>query len=154
MSRLLIRSVMLCALLASCAFAKANFSGDWKMNAPKSEFGQFPAPSSWTQKITHEDPSLKVASKMATDNGDFDFESSYTTDGKECTNQFGPNPMKSVLKWEEDALIIETKGTFGDNEFTMKDKWVLGADGKTLTVTRHWASAMGEMDQKITFDKQ
>lgn len=150
----MLRLLTLTALLATAAFAKPNFAGDWKMNAAKSEFGQFPAPSSMTQKITHEDPALKVATKMATDNGDFDMEASYTTDGKESTNQFGPNQMKSVLKWDGDILTAETKGRFGDNDFTLTDKWELSADGKTLTIRRHWASAMGEMDQKIVLDKQ
>lgn len=154
MSRLSLRILTLFTLLTLSAFAKPNFAGDWKMNASKSEFGQFPAPSAMTQKVTHEDPSLKVASKMSTDNGDMEFESTYTTDGKECTNQFGPNPMKSTLKWDGDTLVIDTKGQFGDNDFTLQDKWDLSTDGKTLTLRRHWASSRGEMDQKIVFEKQ
>ncbi len=154
MSRFAIRILTLAALLAAAACAKPNFAGDWKMNASRSEFGQFPAPSALTQKITHEDPSLKVASKMSTDNGDFEFESVYTTDGKECTNQFGPNPVKSTLKWDAETLVIDSKGQFGDNDFTMQDKWDLSEDGKTLTLRRHWSSSRGEMDQKIVFDKQ
>ena len=69
----------------------------------------------------------------------------YTTDGKEGTNQgFGGNPTKSVLNWDGDTLRIETKGQFGDNEFTMSEKWALSADGKMLTLTRLFKSAMGE----------
>jgi ABC-type transport system substrate-binding protein len=148
------RLLTLAALLSALAFAKPNLAGDWKMNASKSEFGAFPAPSSMTQKIAHEDPSLKVAAKMSTDNGDMDFESVYTTDGKECTNQFGPNVIKSTVKWDGDTLVIDGKGQFGDNEVTIKDKWELSADGKVLTILRHWASSMGEMDQKLVFEKQ
>jgi hypothetical protein len=154
MSRFTIGLLALSTLLADAAFAKPNFSGDWKMNASQSDFGQFPAPSSMTQKITHDDPSLKVVTKMATGNGDFDMEASYTTDGKESANQFGPNQMKSVLKWDGETLIVETKGQFGDSGFTLTDKWDLAAGGKTLTIRRHWASSRGEMDQKIVFDKQ
>lgn len=154
MSRFAIRFLTLTTLLAVAAFARPNFTGNWKMNASKSDFGQFPAPSAMTQKITHEDPSLKVASKMSTDNGDFDFESVYTTDGKECTNQFGPNPVKSTLKWDGDTLIIDSKGQFGDADFTMQDKWDLADEGKTLILRRHWSSSRGEMDQKIVFEKQ
>ena len=154
MSRFAIRILSLITLVTLSAFAKPNFAGDWKMNASRSDFGQFPAPSAMTQKVTHEEPSLKVASKMSTDNGDFEFESVYTTDGKECTNQFGPNPMKSTLKWDGDTLVIDTKGQFGDNEFTMQDKWDLADEGKTLTLRRHWSSSRGEMDQKINFEKQ
>jgi hypothetical protein len=143
------------ALAALPAFAKPNFSGDWKLNASKSSFGQMPAPSSMTQKITHEDPKLTTSTKQSSDMGDFDMQASYTTDGKECTNQgFGGNPTKSVVKWDGDALAIETKGKFGDNEFTMSEKWILSADGKMLTVTRTFKSAMGEGQQTMVFDKQ
>jgi hypothetical protein len=136
------------------ALAKANFSGDWKLNIPKSEFGQMPAPNSMTQKVTHEDPKLKVAVKSSSERGDFEYEANYTTDGKECTNEIRGNPMKSVLKWDGDSLVIESKGKFGDNEFTMRGKWTLSADGKTLTIESHFSSAMGEGDQKQVLEKQ
>jgi len=135
-------------------YAKPNFSGEWKLNSSKSDFGQFPGPSAMSRKITHQDPSLKVATKMSGPNGDFEFESSYTTDGKECTNQFGPNPMKSTLKWDADTLIFNTKGQFGDNEVTIQDKWDVSEDGKTLTVRRRFSSSQGEAEQKLVFEKQ
>ncbi len=92
---------------------------------------------------------------MASDRGEFEFTSNYTTDGKECTNQgFGGSESKSTLKWEGDNLIIETKGAFGDNPYTMEDKWTLSDAGKVLTVLRHFSSGMGEMDQKLVFEKQ
>lgn len=142
-------------LAALPALAKTNFSGDWKLNVSLSTFGQMPAPNSMTQKITHEDPKLTVAIKQSSEMGDFNIQASYTTDGKECTNPgFGGNPMKSIVKWDGETLMIETKGQFGDNEFTMSDKWVLSADGKTLTITRTFKSSMGEGEQKMVFDKQ
>ena len=102
------------ALAALPALAKSNFTGDWKLNVAKSTFGEMPAPTSMTVKATHEDPKLKVATKQSSDRGDFDFEANYTTDGKETTNEmFGGNPMKSVAKWDGDALTIDSKGKFG-----------------------------------------
>jgi hypothetical protein len=141
-------------LAALPALAKANFSGDWKLNVSKSEFGQMPAPNSMTQKIAHEDPQLKVAVKSSSERGDFEYEMNYTTDGKECTNEIRGNPMKSTLKWEGDVLVIESTGRFGDNEFKMRGKWTLSADGKTLTIDSHFSSAMGEGDQKQVLEKQ
>jgi hypothetical protein len=152
--RQILAGFVLLTLAALSAAAKPNFTGNWKLNTAKSDFGQFPAPSAMTQKATHEDPSLKVATKMATDNGDMEYESTYSTDGKETKNPFGPNEMKSVAKWEGDALSIQTKGQFGDNEITIQDRWELSEDGKTLTMKRHFTSSMGEMDQKIVLDKQ
>jgi hypothetical protein len=144
-------------VLASALWAWAaapNLTGDWKLNVSKSDLGQMPAPNHLTQKITHNDPSLKVAVKQSSDNGDFEFEAAYTTDGKECVNTFGGNEARSVVKWDGDALRFETKGKFGDNDFSMKDKWTLSPDGKTLTIERHVSSGFGESDQKLVFDKQ
>lgn len=150
------RLVTLVLIAASAGFAATpNLSGDWKLNTSKSDFGQFPAPSTMTQKMSHAEPKLTVEVKMANDNGEFEFKSNYTTDGKECTNQgFGGSEAKSVLKWDGENLVVETKGTFGDNAYTMKDKWTLSGDGKVLTILRHFSSGMGEMDQKLILDKQ
>ena len=152
--RFMLTGLMLVGAAALTAAAKPNFTGDWKLNAAKSDFGQFPAPSAMSQKATHEEPSLKVATKMATDNGDMEFESTYSTDGKETTNSFGPNAMKSVAKWEGDTLTIQTKGQFGDAEVTIQDKWELSADGKSITIRRHFASSQGELEQKMVLEKQ
>jgi len=143
------------ALAALPALAKPNFSGDWKLNTSKSAFGQMPAPDSMTIKITHDDPKLTTATKQSSQMGDFDQQAAYTTDGKECANQgFGGSTTKSTVKWDGDTLVIETKGQFGDNEFTMTEKWSLSADGKSLTVARAFKSPMGEGEQKMVLDKQ
>ena len=141
------------AFLAGVAVAKPNFTGDWKLNPSKSSFGDFPAPSSMTMKIGHEDPNLKVATSMASDRGEFTWEAAYTTDGKECTNTMRDNESKSVVTWEGDTLIINTKASFGGNDVTINDKWTLAGDGKTLTVERKFTSSQGEMVQKMAMEK-
>jgi hypothetical protein len=134
--------------------AKPNFSGDWKLNVSKSSFGQMPAPSSMTNKITHEDPKLTRHVKQSGERGDMEFDSNYTTDGKECSNDMFGNPVKSTLKWEGDTLRIAAKGKFGDNDFSIEDKWTLSDDGKTLTIVRLFKSSMGEGEQKLVLEKQ
>ena len=150
------RLLTLALLAVSAAFAASpDLSGNWKLNASKSEFGQFPAPSSMTQKVTHAEPKLTVALKMTSDMGDVDLTANYTTDGKECTNTgFGGGETKSTVKWDGEALLMETKGSFGDNAYTMKDKWTISEDGKVLTIVRHFSSGMGDLDQKIILEKQ
>jgi hypothetical protein len=150
------RLVTLALIAASASFAAVpDLTGNWKLNAAKSDFGQFPAPSSMTQKVSHAEPKLTVGVKMASDMGEFEFTSNYTTDGKECANQgFGGSEAKSVLKWDGETLLIDTKGAFGDSPYTMKDKWVLSEGGKVLTILRRFSSSMGDVDQRLVFDKQ
>jgi hypothetical protein len=145
--------LLACGVVAS-AFAKPNFGGEWQLNIAKSNFGEMPAPKSRTDKITHADPDLKVAVSMSGSQGDFSFDLNYLTDGKETTAEFGGNPMKSIAKWDGDTLFIETRGSFGGNDFTMRDQWTLSADGKTLTIERHFASSQGEGTQKMVLEKK
>jgi hypothetical protein len=149
---ILAAAILLLAVLAGAA--SPNLSGDWKLNVSKSDLGQMPPPSSMTQKVTHEDPKLKVAVKQSGDMGDMEWEASYTTDGKESVNTIRDSESKSIVKWDGDALTFDTKGKFGDNDFTMKDKWTLSSDGKLLTIERHFSSSYGEGDQKLIFEKQ
>lgn len=143
------------ALAALPALAKTDFTGDWKLNVTKSTFGDFPGPDSMTIKVTHADPKLSTVSKQTGQMGEIEMKADYTTDGKECTNEgFQGSPMKSVVKWDGDALAIDTKGQFGDANFTMTQKWTLSEDGKTLTVAQNIKSDMGEIDQKLIFEKQ
>jgi hypothetical protein len=148
-------TLLLFAASAVAFAATPDLTGTWKLNTSKSEFGQFPAPNSMTQKITHAEPKLTVENNMSGPQGDIAFTANYSTDGKETTNQgFGGSEVKSVARWDGDALLIETKGSFGDNQFTMKDRWTLSQDGKVLTVQRKFSSAMGDMDQKLVMEKQ
>lgn len=143
----------LLALLVVSLFAKPNVSGDWKLNNSKSDLGPMPPPSSMTMKIAHDDPKLKVAVKQVGDQGEFEWEAAYTTDGKESKNEVRGNPSVSVVKWAGDALVLDTKAKWEDNELTINDKWTLSEDGKTLTVERKFSSSMGEMQQKLVFEK-
>jgi hypothetical protein len=136
------------------AQAKPNFSGTWKVNVAKSEFGAMPAPDNRTDQVTHAEPDLKVHVTQGSQMGDMNYDAAYTTDGKESTNTANGNVFKSTVKWDGDDLSIDTKGSFNGTEFTAKDRWTLAEDGKTMTVQRHLASAMGETDQKIVYEKQ
>ena len=141
-------------LTAAVAAAKPNFSGDWKMNLDKTDYGPMPKPQSLSQKIDHQDPSLKVVITQVGARGEFTAESLYSTDGQETTNKMRNVESKSVAKWEGDVLEISTKANFQGNDVSIVDKWSLSEDGKTLTVKRHMASSMGEADATIVMEKQ
>jgi hypothetical protein len=140
---------------AGQAQAKPNFSGEWKLNIEKSNFGPIPPPDSQTQKIQHEDPSLKIAvEQKGGPQGDFSYESSYSTDGKETTNTIGPMEAKSTCKWDGEVLAVETKINAGGADIVIKGKWSLSADGKVLTNAAHIVSPQGELDVTSVFEKK
>jgi hypothetical protein len=140
-------------LCSGQAQAKPNFSGEWKLNAAKSEFGPMPAPTSRTDKIEHADPNLKISTKQSGQNGDVSFDLKYSTDG-ESTNEIRGNAVKSTSKWDGDTLVINSKANFGGADVTFLDKWMLSDDGKVLTISRHITSPQGELDMKMVLEKQ
>jgi hypothetical protein len=148
----------ICALVGFAAgmgqaHAKPNFTGDWKLNSDKSNFGPMPAPTSMSMKIDHTDPKMKVATSQSGAQGDMNFELNYLTDGTETTNTVGPMEAKSVAKWEGEALVIDTKLNAGGSDITMKSKWTLSEDGKLLTNAAHLTTPQGEMDLTQVFEK-
>ncbi len=148
------------AVLLAAAFglagaqAKPNFSGAWKLNAGRSDFGAMPAPDSRADKITHQEPDLTDSFTQSGQMGEVSAELKYSTDGKETTNTIRGIEIKSTAKWEGDDLVIAGKGSFNGADVTLNDRWSLSADGKTLTIQRHVNSPMGETDQKIVLEKQ
>jgi hypothetical protein len=144
-------ALLICAALAQ---AKPDFTGDWKLDVAKSDFGQMPAPQSMVQKVTHSEPNLKVVSTQVSSRGEFTSERNYTTDGKECVNKMRNNDVKSTLKWDGDTLVINSKFSFQDNEITTAERWSLSGDGKVLTIKSHFSSPQGEGDSTRVLVKQ
>jgi len=146
--------VLALPLITALAQQKPDFSGTWKLNVAKSEFGALPGPESRVDVITHKDPSLSVNVTQQVAEGNQQYTANYTTDGKEAVNKIGPREVKSTMKWSGNNLAMTSKLVYNDVEVTGQLTWSLSDDGKTRTVIIHYASAMGETDQKLIFEKQ
>lgn len=156
MMRKLISITFLLALTVFTVVAqqKTDFSGTWKLNVAKSDFGALPAPEGRTDVITHKDPSLIDAVTAATAEGKQEYTAKYTTDGKEAVNMIGPREIKSTIKWDGSSVVFMSKFQYGDADVVGENKWTLSADGKTLTMSIHYTSSMGETDQTLVYEKQ
>ena len=134
--------------------AKPNFSGEWKVDAAKSDFGDMPAPSSIVMQIEHADP--KVAMKqfqsggpMGEQTGDF----TYMTDGSETKNKVRGSEVASTTRWSGDALKITTKLAWQGATINLIETWKLTGAGKMLEVTREMSSDQGSSTMKLVFVK-
>jgi hypothetical protein len=150
-----VATVALGALAISLAAqSKPNLSGTWTLNVSKSEFGPMGGPSSRTDVIEHNDPALKDTVTQEGPQGNQTLAISYTTDGKEATNQQGPMAVTSTLGWQGSDLVVNSKTSVQGTDVTLKSVWTLSADGKTLTQNTHiTANGLGEFDQKMVFEK-
>lgn len=153
--KLVLTGILIALPLMSClAQQKPDFSGTWKLNVTKSDFGPLPGPESRTDVITHKEPSISNSVTAETAQGKQQYTVSYTTDGKEAVNTMGPRETKSTLKWDGSNLKVSSKFLYNNSPVTGEATWSLSADGKTLTINGHFSSAMGEADQTLVFEKQ
>ena len=149
------------AMLITCATATAdaqavpNFAGTWEMNAAKSNFGQFPAPSKNTMTVEQNSTTIKVTQVMNTPNGDFTMSQDFGLDGKPTAGSgFGGATTSTTAKLDAAGLSATTKVTMQQGEMNQTTKWSLSADGKVLTIDQGMSSQMGDLAFHMVFDKK
>ena len=147
-------TLLLFAASAVAFAATPDLTGTWKLNTSKSEFGQFPAPNSMTQKITHAEPKLTVENNMSGPQGDIAFTANYSTDGKETTNSMMGNDMKSKAVWDGKVLVITSAGNFGGADVKVTNKYSLSEDRKTLTNLMNISAPQGDFELTYVLVKQ
>jgi hypothetical protein len=139
----------------SVAADKPNFSGEWAMDAAKSDFGPIPPPATMTRKVEHSDPAMTVTTiQTGGAQGDSTVTQKFATDGKETTNEMMGSPTKSTAKWDGGNLVVVTKADFQGTEITINSKWSLSADGKVLTDAWHLVTPQGEFDLTYVMNKK
>jgi hypothetical protein len=148
------RALCVLTLLAGPAAAadKPNFSGDWKMNAAKSNFGPVPGPASFVRKVTHAEPSLVIVEDQQGDMGPQNTARKFTTDGKEMSFEANGAEVKGSAVWDGNVLVVTSRVDAIGVQFT--DRMTVSDDGRTLTSAVHIASPQGDIDITVVFDRQ
>lgn len=139
--------------LLAAAGNKPNFSGVWKLNPAKSEFGQAPAPQSLVSHIEHHDPELKVHSEITGPQGTYTTDYKWITDGRENVNSVRGNEVRATVVWNGRTLASNAKTTVNGATLTIVDLWTLSEDGQTLTISRTVQGPQGTAEQKYVYDK-
>ncbi len=137
-------------LLAAQAQPAANFTGVWKLNLSKSDYGPVPQPEAMTRTVNHNDPSLQISTYQKGAMGEATTELKYTTDGKMAENK----GSKGSAKWDGDKLVIDSVRDMQGTEIKFHEIWSLSPDGKVLTINNHLIAPQGEFDITLVFDKQ
>jgi hypothetical protein len=141
-------------LVVSLAQAAPNFSGEWKLNVAKSDYGPLPAPEMLVRTIKHADPSLQIDTHQKGAQGETTTHLTYTTDGKPVVNKLPTGEAKGSAKWDGSHLVIESSREVQGAEIKQKETWTLSDDGKVLTIVNHLTAPQGEFDVKLVLDKQ
>jgi hypothetical protein len=135
------RSVFPLILLAvfsnSAKFQKVDFSGIWKVDSLKSNFGRFVVPV--TLKIVQTTDTISIGKTYHRGPGDtLSFTYKLSLDGKTMTDTRGTAKSSQSIKWSGQSLF-ETSSAHDDTHNTTyqaTETWTLSPDRRTLTIDR------------------
>ncbi|MBX9603979.1 MAG: hypothetical protein K2X35_23435 [Bryobacteraceae bacterium] len=142
------------AAFSAPAMAKPNFTGEWKIDADKSNFGPMPPPDKFIRTIKHSDPDLEMTTDQAGAQGEDKNTAKYKTDGTDVVNQLRGTDVKGKASWDGDKLKISNTLDFGGTEVKLDEIWTLSADGKVLTTLYKINSPQGEFELTFVLNKQ
>jgi hypothetical protein len=149
--------LLVITLAASCWAAEGpNFSGIWKLDLEKSDFGAQTAPQSAEYVVRH------VGATIAFN---------YTQDGKTSRIDLIPDNQERVTStneetavwtkcyWSGSALVIESRERkrFGMQTgigMAWTSRWTLSPDGHELFIERKLHTPDGDVDQHVVCVKQ
>lgn len=148
----------LTALLTGAAAQAADhpdFSGTWKLNNAKSDFGPMPqGPEKFERKVDHKDPEMKVSTTQSMMGNEQTTAVAYTIDGQEHEVRMGAATAKITANWKASVLEINAKREIQGNAITSTETWTLSAEGKVLTVDSNISTPQGDFKLKFVLDKQ
>lgn len=155
-----IASMLLLVLLPALAAAAQpqptpNFSGYWKLDQEKSNFGGGPEPESAGYAIRH------IGAKLTFDYTQ-DSKTSrveVTTDGQEhMTDSNDEAEVWTRAFWEGPVLVFEARQKARPAHPAPGVKWTshwrLSPDGQTLTIDRRITAPQGELHQVLVYDRE
>jgi len=146
---------LLLSLAAAQTRPATNFSGYWKLNSEKSDFGGAPPPDSAGYVIRH------IGAKLAFD---YTQESKttrveITTDGQErMTDTNDDAEVWTRSFWEGRVLVFEARQKARPAHpapgIRWTSRWKLSSDGQTLTIERLITAPQGQLNQILVFDRE
>jgi hypothetical protein len=139
----------------------ANLSGQWKLNEPKSELGEFGARiAAKTIRMDQKADGISIDKTSSFNGQERTNTEKLTFDGKETeSTTFGTAKRKATAKWSQDGktLTVDATTLFERDgqtmEFKSTETYKLSDDGKSLIIDVNSTSPRGNTTTKMVYDK-
>lgn len=153
-----LRTLVVVALLTALSFAAdpPNFSGIWKIDPQKSDWGPQPAPLQVQYVIRHVGATIAFNYTLDGNTSRVDI----VPDNEErVTNTTEETAVWTRAHWSGNVLVLEARerkrfGTQGASGPSWTSKWTLSEDGKELIIDRTLRNAGAEAAQHLVFARQ
>ena len=140
--------------------AKPDFSGSWKLNVGKSDYGQVPPPTSETNLVTQTEDNFKVAVTQSGQVGDQNYTLAFKAGGAETTmaaDAFAANSefriLSSKAEWAGTVLVVEQKAMYQGGPLAISARWSLSDDGKVITKITSFSLSQGDFSTTTVYEK-
>ena len=139
---------------------KPDFTGTWKLNLTKSDFGQVPPPAIESNVIAQTGDAFKLAVTQANDAGTQDYPIMFKTGAEEsfvakdvfpASAQFTITSSKA--EWQGKALLVTQKATYQSGGLSISARWTLSDAGKLLTKVTSYSLDMGNFTTTAVYEK-
>ncbi len=145
------RAALLAVILPFAGFAAgADFSGQWFLDARRSNAGALSVPAAQTLTVTQQD--LAVQCVGAYQNGST-ARWTYLLDGTETRKTSDGATESTIVKWEGAAMLVNTLVS-AQSDYTVMDRWALTNGGETLTITRQILRRDGQVEGSLVYGRQ
>lgn len=140
---------------------KAKFSGEWKLDAAKSELGEFGGRAATAIKIDQKDADITISRTSPGFNGGDPMTTTLTLPYSGATVEsegWGGSKRKTTAKWSEDGQTLTiTNNIHFDRDgqaFDVKstENWTLNKEG-LLSIATNATTPQGEMNTKAVYTK-
>jgi len=134
---------------------KPDFSGERILNRQASTLS--PAMSgvqSGTQRIEHNEPSIRVHLTLVADSRPFETVLERFTDGREVTETRQGLPTVSSVRWDGDALVFSTRGSGPTCEGSLSIRYELQDGGRTVQATENIRGCGRDQDNMWVFQRR
>lgn len=144
--------VSFCLALLGAA-VKPDFSGNWKLDPQKSDFGPLPVPLKYERVIEQSGLAIHVITHQATGAGEQSIETRFRTDGEFVENHYQTGIARVSGRWNAGTLEVETRRELQDKTLTSIEVWSLAPDNRTLTIKSHIDTPKGPLDLTLVLRK-
>ncbi len=165
--RFIITSQAICFCTISIYFLavfnqKADFTGIWLISEQKCEFGGQPAATMFKGiKVVQSKDSLSVFGMRFNDTAISTKATSYPLNGNTVKTVLSNNrTMTASLNWSADGKTLTRNSSYSPpndpetEDYKSQEAWSLSDDKKTLTLTRTFSTASGNVTVKAVYEKQ
>jgi hypothetical protein len=133
-----------------------DFSGTWKLNAARSDYGDGPGPREQTDVIEQSGSTVRESITSTNRNRTQRYVLDFPTDGQEVilpedkVIHVGPASLRRISAvWRGDQLVLTQRVEFQDEKFIFPSAYSLSPDGRTMTVV----ARLGRGSTTMVFEK-